>query len=175
MLTRNGSCVMATVKSSAGSSGSRRRQADEKGSPTFPFSVASAAIVIAWLLDRLRCDVLALAQRVGVLHRAGDHGREELRTAVADVLELRDADVLHAGQARALGGTGVRDRSSLHRGERLGGEGGCSLLVLRERIGGESGARRDRRPAALRVRAGGLDVLSARRPGDVLPGVGRIG
>src|SRR2546429_7837678 len=95
MLTRNGSCVTRMVKSSAGRSGARRRQADEKGSATRPLSLASAATVIGSLLDRLRRDVLALAQRVGVLHRAGDHAREELGAAVADILELRNADVLH--------------------------------------------------------------------------------
>src|SRR6266700_172939 len=45
MLTRNGSCVMAIAKSSAGSSGSRRRHGEENGSPTLPRSVASAAVM----------------------------------------------------------------------------------------------------------------------------------
>src|SRR5919198_5258048 len=40
MLTRNGICVTAIMKSSAGSSGSRRRHGEEKGSPTLPFSEA---------------------------------------------------------------------------------------------------------------------------------------
>src|SRR4051812_17488825 len=99
MLTRNGSCVIATVKRSAGSSGSRRRHADEKGSPTRPFTcnVVSAATLMSCLPDRLRRDVLALAQCVGVLRRAGDHAREELGAAIADILELWDADVLHTG------------------------------------------------------------------------------
>src|SRR5258707_13399761 len=99
MLTRNGSWVTRIANTSAGSRGARRRHADPNGSPTRPLagalSVASAALMIG-LLDRLRCDVLALAQCVGVLHRAGDHAREELGAAVADVLELRNADVLHA-------------------------------------------------------------------------------
>ena len=47
-------------------------------------------------LIALRRDALALAERVGVLRRSGDHAREELGAPVADVLELRDADVLHA-------------------------------------------------------------------------------
>src|SRR4029077_15260781 len=100
MLTRNGSCVNRIVKMSAGRNGARRRHADPNGSATRPFagtlSVASAVLMNP-LLDRLRCDVLALLERVGVLHRAGDHAREELRAAIADVLELRHADVLHAG------------------------------------------------------------------------------
>src|SRR5439155_18040942 len=96
MLTRNGSCVIAIAKSSAGSSGSRRRHAEENGSPTRPLSgVTSAAVVMAALPDRLRRDLLALAERAVQLRRAGDHAREELGAAVADVLELRDADVLH--------------------------------------------------------------------------------
>src|SRR5207253_3908210 len=97
MLTRNGSCVIAIMKSSAGSSGTRRRHAEEKGSPTLPFlNVASAATVTREpLLDRARCDLLALAERGRVLHRTGDHAREELGAPVADILELRDADVLH--------------------------------------------------------------------------------
>src|SRR3982751_3871791 len=99
MLTRNGSWVIRIVKTSAGKSGARRRHADPNGSPTRPLagtlSVASAVLTNR-LLDRLRCDALTLTQRVGVLHRAGDHAREELGAAVADVLELRDADVLHA-------------------------------------------------------------------------------
>src|SRR5579859_2973899 len=99
MLTRNGSWVIRIAKTSAGSRGSRRRHADPNGSPTRPLAgaltVASAALIE--LLDRLRGDVLALAQCVSVLRRARDHAREELGTAVADVLELRDADVLHTG------------------------------------------------------------------------------
>src|SRR5205814_180025 len=100
MLTRNGSCVIRIANTSAGSNGARRRHADPKGSPTRPFagtfSVASA-VLMNRLLDRLRCDVLALVECLGVLRRAGDHAREELGAAVANVLELRNADVLHAG------------------------------------------------------------------------------
>src|SRR6266436_9566606 len=95
MLTRNGSCVIAIAKSSAGSSGSRRRHGEENGSPTFPLSVASAVVTAEFLLDRSRRDLLALAERRRVLRRTGDHAREELGAAVADILELRDADVLH--------------------------------------------------------------------------------
>src|SRR6266496_4700418 len=97
MLTRNGSCVIAIANSSAGSSGARRRHGEEKGSPTFPFllNVASAATVMTELLDRARRDLLALAERGRVLRRTGDHAREELGAPVPDVLELRDADVLH--------------------------------------------------------------------------------
>src|SRR5215208_5634679 len=97
MLTRNGSCVTAIVKSSAGSSGSRRRHGEEKGSPTFPltFSVASTVVTTALLSDRPRRDFLALAERYAALRRAGDHAREELGAPIADILELRDADVLH--------------------------------------------------------------------------------
>src|SRR6266516_4174475 len=98
MLTRNGSCVIRIVNTSAGSRGNRRRHADPKGSPTRPFTVvaSAAATLMIRLLDRLRRDVLTLAERVGVLRRAGDHAREELGAAVADVLELRNADILHA-------------------------------------------------------------------------------
>src|SRR6266496_234092 len=99
MLTRNGSCVTRIMKSRAGSRGRRRRHGEEKGSPTWPLAVgrtvASAATFINWLLDRLRREALTLAQRAGVLRRAGDHAREELGAAIADVLELWDADVLH--------------------------------------------------------------------------------
>src|SRR5438552_13680809 len=99
MLTRNGSCVTRIIKSSAGSRGSRRRHGEEKGSPTWPLAlgrtVTSAAVVMNRLLDRLRRDALALAQRVGVLLSAGDHAREKLGAAIADILELWDADVLH--------------------------------------------------------------------------------
>src|SRR5919198_5978381 len=105
MLTRNGSCVIATTKSSAGSRGSRRRHAGENGSPAFPFGSATSAaeaVKRGGLLDRLCRDFLALTERGRVLHRTGDHRREQLRAAVADVLELRDPDVLYAGQARSL-------------------------------------------------------------------------
>src|SRR6266516_196877 len=102
MLTRNGSCVIAIANTSAGSSGSRRRHGEEKGSPTFPFllfplSVSSAGVVgiAALLLDRSRRDLLALADRGRVLRRTGDDAREELGAPVADILELWDADVLH--------------------------------------------------------------------------------
>src|SRR5437868_11140027 len=57
MLTRNGSCVIAIMKRSAGSSGSRRRHGDENGSPTLPFfrevstfTVASAALTTCYLI-----------------------------------------------------------------------------------------------------------------------------
>src|SRR6266545_4813223 len=98
MLTRNGSCVTAIMKSSAGSS---RRHGAEKGSPTFPFrltfSVASAAVTVTTesLPDRARRDFLALTQRRAALRRPGDHAREELGAPIADVLELRNADILH--------------------------------------------------------------------------------
>src|SRR5436190_1251310 len=88
------------VISSAGSSGSRRRHGEENGSRTLPFrvslpvSVASAAVTTG-LLNRVRRDPLALAYRVRVLHRSGNHAREELGTPIADILELRNADVLH--------------------------------------------------------------------------------
>src|SRR4051812_10628490 len=97
MLTRNGSCVIRIVNTSAGSKGNRRRHADPKGSPTRPLTgvASAAATLMIELLDRLRCDVLTLAECVGVLHRAGDHAREELGAPVADILELRNADVLH--------------------------------------------------------------------------------
>ena len=96
MLTRNGSCVTRIMKISAGSSGSRRRHGEENGSPTFPLRVASAAVTTDYcLLDRLRGDLLALAERAADTRRPGDHAREELGALVADILELRDADVLH--------------------------------------------------------------------------------
>src|SRR3954447_14787476 len=136
MLTRNGSCVTQIAKSNAGSSGSRRRHGEENGSPALPFtvaalsfSVASAALMFVSLLDRLGCDSLALAECRGVLRRAGDHTREELRTTVSDILELRDADVLHSGEARPLRRAGIVDRRCLHRGQRLRGERCRSLLV----------------------------------------------
>ena len=45
----------------------------------------------------IACDAICWhwLERVGVLRRAGDHAREELGAPVADILELRDADVLH--------------------------------------------------------------------------------
>src|SRR6266540_4027081 len=99
MLTRNGSCVTATMKSSAGSRGSRRRHGEEKGSPTLPltFGTASAAVAVTTnsLPDRPRRDFLTLAERSVNVRRAGDHAREELGAPSADILELRDADVLH--------------------------------------------------------------------------------
>src|SRR5215216_7305920 len=146
MLTRNGSCVTAIVKSSAGSSGSRRRHGEEKGSPFFPltFSVASAAVAAMLLLDRARGDLLALAERRARLRRAGDHAREELGAPVADVLELRNADVLHTREARTLGGAGIVDRRSLHRVQGLAGEGGGRLPVLRDLVRREPRPRRDR-------------------------------
>src|SRR5258705_9065600 len=168
MLTRNGSCVIAIANSSAGSSGSRRRHGEEKGSPTFPFplSAASAAVAVmaGLLLDRPRSDVLALAERSRVLHGARDHAREELGTAVADILELWDADVLHTGQARTLRRAGIVDRCCLHRGQRLRSERGCCRLVLRDLVRREPRSRRDRSPPALRPRVGGLVVRRACRP-----------
>src|SRR6476620_2093376 len=120
MLTRNGSCVIAIVKSSAGSSGSRRRHGEVNGSPTLPFTEVStftvaSAVLTTPLLDRLGCDLLALAQRTRVLQRSGDHTREQLSAAVPDVLELWDADVLHSRQPRTLRRARVVDRGGLHR------------------------------------------------------------
>src|SRR5262249_48135940 len=112
MLTTNGSCVIRIGKTSAGSKGSRRRHAEENGSPVLPFAsvTSTAEAVKGGLLDRLRCDLLALAQRLRVARRTGKHAREELRAPVADVLELRDADFLHARRPRSLGRTGIVDR-----------------------------------------------------------------
>src|SRR6185437_11257537 len=153
MLTRNGSCVTRIAKSSAGSRGSRRRHGEEKGSPTWPLAVgrtvASAATFMNRLLDRLRRDALTLAQRVGVLRRAGDHAREELGAPVADVLELWDADVLHTRWTRPLAGAGVGDRGGLHRRQCGRCEGLGCLLVLRDAVRGQARSRRDRSPAAL--------------------------
>src|SRR6266542_963184 len=95
MLTRNGSCVTAIVNSSAGSSGARWRHGEEKGSPTLPLTVALAVVTAVVLLDRARRDLLTLAERSRGLGRPGDHAREELGAPIADILELRDADVLH--------------------------------------------------------------------------------
>src|SRR5882762_6207319 len=53
MLTRNGSCVIAIVKTRAGSSGNRRRHGEENGSPTLPLSVAPAAVTIGFYLIAL--------------------------------------------------------------------------------------------------------------------------
>src|SRR3954454_10930882 len=181
MLTANGSCVIAIMKRSAGSSGRGRRHGEENGSPTLPFfrevstfTVASA-VVITFLLDRLRSDLLALAQRARVLRRPGDHAREQLCAAVPDVLELWDADVLHPRQPWTLRRARVLDRSGLHRGKRLRRKRRRSLLVLRDPVGREPCPRRDRGPAALRLRSGGLDVARARRPRDVLPCIRAVG
>src|SRR6185503_9283184 len=99
MLTRNGSCVTAIMKTSAGSSGSRRRHGEEKGSPTFPltFSVASAVVTLTseLLPDRAGGYLLALTERRAAFRRPGDHTREKLGAPVADILELRNAYVLH--------------------------------------------------------------------------------
>ena len=62
----------------------------------FALSAWRRRLVTTGLLDRVRRDLLALAERVGVLRRSGDHAREQLGAPVADILELRDADVLHA-------------------------------------------------------------------------------
>src|ERR687888_710094 len=137
MLTTNGSCVIATTYSSAGSRGSRRRHAEENGSPALPFgsaTSAAAAFKRGGLLDRLCCDLLALTECGRVLHGARDHGREELCTAVADVLELRDAHVLHPGQPGPFRRAGVVDRRGLHCRESGCGEGLRRLLVLRDSI-----------------------------------------
>src|SRR5919204_4116590 len=178
MLTRNGSCVTATTYSSAGSRGSRRRHAGENGSPAFPFgSATSAAAVVKRRdsLDRLCRDLLALTERGRVLHRTGDHRREQLRAAVADVLELRDADVLYARQAWSLGRAGILDRCGLHRCERDRCECLRRLLVLRDAVRRNTRPRGDRGPAALHLGPGRLEVLRPGRPGDVLPGVAWVG
>src|SRR6266496_623970 len=134
MLTRNGSCVIAIEKSSAGSSGSRRRHGEENGSPTFPFplSVVSAAVTVMTklLLDRARRDLLTLAECGRILHRTGDHAREQLGAPVADILELWNADVLHTRETRTLRRAGVVDRRSLHGVQRLRRERRSRLLVL---------------------------------------------
>src|SRR5258706_10588926 len=170
MLTRNGSCVTRIRKIRAGSSGSRRRQGEENGSPTFPLGVASAAVMTDLLLDRLGGDLLALRERAADTCRSGDHAREQLGALVADVLELGYADVLHAGQARALGRARVADRGSLHGGQGLGCEGGGGLLLLRDRVGRGARAPRDRGPAPPGVGAGGLESNGSGRPGGLLPG-----
>src|SRR6266536_4876100 len=87
------------------------------------------------LLSDLRGDVLAVLQRSVDLRSPGDHRRELLGALVADVLELRDPDVLDARQARPLRRPRVVDRRGGHGRQRLVGERGGRLLVLRALVG----------------------------------------
>src|SRR5919197_5652622 len=101
MLSPNGTCVTAIVKSSAGRSGRRRRQGRASGSGerrTVP-AVASAVLMELRycrrdLLTGLNCSIDRLL--------SGDRRRELLRAAVSDILELRNPDVLDARQAGPL-------------------------------------------------------------------------
>src|SRR5215203_1712519 len=114
---------------------------------------------LATLLRYCRCDLLAGLQ--GFVHRllSRDRRRELLRAAVADVLELRNADVLHPWQSRSRRRARIVDRRGLHRVQRLLGERLRGLLVLRDLIGREARSRRNRRPAAWDTRPGCLDVV----------------
>src|SRR2546423_14010374 len=114
------------MMSRAGSSGSRRRHGSLswkrvtfgwiEGVISGRIVVLMASAVPVFPVVRqlaagcLRCDVLAVLQRRVDRRPSGDHGGELLGALVSDVLELRDADVLHAGQPGALCRAGVVDR-----------------------------------------------------------------
>src|ERR687895_2174367 len=100
MLSPNGTWVSRIRKSRAGSSGSRRRhdslmresRPTRRGTAAVPASVSSP--------PHLGCDVLAVLERRIDRRPTGDHRGELLGALVADVLELRDADVLNPRDAR---------------------------------------------------------------------------
>src|SRR4029453_13918291 len=177
MFMTNGTCVSSTVKASAGNSGSPCRHG--RGSPSCFGAVPSAApgscrtvsscTAFSGSASDLGGDVLARTQRRVDVGLPGDDAGDLLGAAVADALELRDPDVLHARHPRPGCRARVVDRGSLHRLQGGVGERTGSLLVLRDLVRGGPGARRDRRPAAWDLCAGLLDVVGAGRPGDVLP------
>src|SRR5918995_859640 len=167
MFIRNGICVSSTVKASAGSRGRRRRHGRRSSSclgavpSAAPGScrTVSSCTAFSGSASDLGGDVLARTQRSVDVGSPGDDAGELLGAAVADVLELRDPDVLHAGHARPRRRTGVVDRGGLHRLEGGVGEGTGSLLILGDLVRGSPGARRDRRPASRDLGASGLDVV----------------
>src|SRR4051812_42588360 len=98
--------------SRAGSNGSRRRHDSLRGLRVTDgriervilgrVVVLMASAVPCWgfpsALGGLGGDALAVLERRVDRSPSGDHGGELLRASVADVLELRDADVLDARQ-----------------------------------------------------------------------------
>src|SRR5919106_2385246 len=168
MLSANGTCVSRIVKTSAGSSGNRRRHESER-------RIRLDGAGGAWLPELSSPpspggDALTVVDRCVDVRAPGDHRRELLSALVADVLELRDADVLDTGKTGARRRARVVDRRGGDRVERRLGERSSRLLVLRDLIGRLPGARRDRCPAAGDLRAGLLQVLRTGSPGDVFPG-----
>src|SRR6478752_5789378 len=128
-----------------------------------PTPVVLPALLVG--LARGGCDALALGEGVVDGGAVGDVVGHELGALVADVLELRDGDVLDADprlrvDARLLG----VDTAHHVEGDRRVGRGG--FLVLRDVIGRGARARGNVAPADLL--ADELDVLLARGPLDEL-------
>jgi hypothetical protein len=82
----------------------------------------------------LGSDLLAVCERRIDRRPAGDDGRELLRALVANVLELRDADVLDAGVAGPPGRPGVVDRRGFDGVDRGLGECAGGVLVIRDLV-----------------------------------------
>src|ERR1700750_2196881 len=141
--------------SRAGSNGSRRRHGSLSGTRGTVgriervilgrVVVLMASAVPRWrssALGGLGGDALAVLDRSVDRRPPGDHRGELLGASVADILELRDADVLDAREPRSLGGAGVADRGGRDRVERRLGERLGRLLVLRDLVGRLPGAGR---------------------------------
>ena len=97
-------------------------------------AVASVVLMVRVLLLHLRGDGLAVRKGIVDARPTSNHCRELLGALVANILELRDTDVLHSRKAGTLRGTRVLDRGRVHGLQGRGTEGSCSLLVLRNPV-----------------------------------------
>ena len=117
MLITNGTCVSRIMKSRAGSSGSRRRHdslrrnrrpargRDHAVDPRLSggaHGAGGAVLPCVRSPPHSGCDALAVLERGIDWRPPGDHRGELLGALVADVLELRDADILDPRKARPL-------------------------------------------------------------------------
>src|SRR5919106_4691474 len=109
MLNPNGTCVSRIRKSRAGNSGSRRRHASPRTNRPPAGRGTTPVLASVRSSPDLGCDVLAVLERRVDRRPPGDHRGELLGALITHVLELRDADVLDARDARPGRRAGVVD------------------------------------------------------------------
>src|SRR3954447_23583395 len=139
-------CSAARTDGAAGPGGAGAGRPYEPAYPAPVLGVRDRELLPLVLLRHLIGQRLALAERV-VDRAAPGHGRGDVLSHLgAEVLELRDGDVLNADRGPGLDARVLRV-GILDRLQRLVAEGGRGLLVLRDRVRALPLARRQAGPA----------------------------
>ena len=180
MLITNGTCVSRIVKSSAGSSGSRRRH-DSLADASDRRPVARRPRPTSWRSWHQRCLVIrqpptceAMSWQFSARRRSTTGRRSPPRTAACTGCRRPGTPGSRrtgrpAGRA-AWSCPGCRSARRTSPRSVGSANAAAAFLYCGDLVGRVAGARRDRRPSAGDLRAGLLDVVGAGRPGDVLPG-----